>query len=491
MENNNIKRQLFSGVFYTALAKYSGVIISLVVAGILARLLSPDDFGVVAIASVIIAFFNLFTDMGLSPAIIQNKSLAKEELANIFSFTIWTGILISVLFFSASWLIGNYYNSKILKTLCQLLSINLFFASANIVPGAMFYRHKEFKYIAIRSFVIQIAGGVGAVTAALWGAGLYALIINPIISSILIFVISYQRYPQRLHFTLGLKVLKKIFTYSAFQFLFNIINYFSRNLDKLLIGKYMSMASLGYYEKSYRLMMLPLQNITQVITPVMHPIFSDFQNDKEKLAISYERIVRFLAFIGFPLSILLFFTAKEVTLIIFGDQWLPSIPVFRILSLSVGIQIILSSSGAIFQAAGDTRSLFICGLFSSILNVSGILVGIFYFQNLTAVATCIVATFTVNFIQCYWQLYHVTFNRNFSIFTRRLISPFIISMLIAIFLIPLQYAMNEINIFVTLFTKYLVSFIIFGTYIQCTHTYNILGKVLSMINRNSITKNSK
>ena len=356
---NNIKHQLFSGVFYTALAKYSGIIISLVVAGILARLLSPDDFGVVAIATVIIAFFNLFTDMGISPAIVQHKSLTKEELSDIFSFTVWTGIGISILFFAASWLIADYYESGILRTLCQLLSVNLFFASANIVPGALFYRNKEFKFIAVRSFIIQIAGGAGAITAALCGAGLYALIINPILSSILIFVISYQRYPQRLRFTLGLKVLRKIFSYSAYQFLFNVINYFSRNLDKLLIGKYMSMSDLGYYEKSYRLMMLPLQNITQVITPVMHPIFSDFQNDKEKLATSYERIVRFLSFIGLPLSVLLFFTAEEVTLIIFGDQWLPSVPVFRILALSVGIQIILSSSGSIFQAAGDTRSLFI------------------------------------------------------------------------------------------------------------------------------------
>ena len=196
---NNIKHQLFSGVFYTALAKYSGIIISLVVAGILARLLSPDDFGVVAIATVIIAFFNLFTDMGISPAIVQHKSLTKEELSDIFSFTVWTGIGISILFFAASWLIADYYESGILRTLCQLLSVNLFFASANIVPEPC-STQQEFKFIAVRSFIIQIAGGAGAITAALCGAGLYALIINPILSSILIFVISYQRYPQRLRF---------------------------------------------------------------------------------------------------------------------------------------------------------------------------------------------------------------------------------------------------------------------------------------------------
>ena len=478
---NNIKRQLFSGVFYTALAKYSGIIISLVVAGILARLLSPDDFGIVAIATVIIAFFNLFTDMGISPAIIQHKALTKEELSDIFSFTVWTGIGISVLFFASSWIIADYYQSNTLRTLCQLLSVNLFFASATIVPGALFYRNKEFKFIAIRSFVIQISAGAAAVTAALCGAGLYALIINPIVSSILIFVISFQRYPQRLRFTLGLTVLRKIFSYSAYQFLFNVINYFSRNLDKLLIGKYMGMSDLGYYEKSYRLMMLPLQNITQVITPVMHPIFSDFQNDKGKLLSSYERIVRFLAFIGLPLSVLLFFTAEEVTIIIFGNQWMPSVPVFQILSLSVGIQIILSSSGSIFQAAGDTRSLFVCGVFSSVLNVAGILLGIFYFETLTAVASCIVITFTINFIQCYWQMYRVTFRRSTWPFMRQLISPLIISTLIVLALIPMQYVLEGMNIFVTIIAKGIISFIIFGGYIQATHEYDIIGKVRSIM----------
>lgn len=402
---NNIKQQLFSGVFYTAIAKYSGIIISLVVAGILARLLSPDDFGIVAIATVIISFFAIFTDMGLSPAIIQNKALTQDDLTNIYSFTFWTGIAVALLFFIASWPISAYYDSPILRTLCQLLSINLFFASVNIVPGALFYKNKEFKFIAIRSFVIQITAGTGAVIAALSGAGLYALLITPIVSSILIYIISFHRYPQHLRMTLGLSSIRKIFSYSVYQFLFNVICYFSRNLDKLLIGKHMGMSDLGYYEKSYRLMMLPLQNITQVVTPVMHPIFSDFQDDKMKLATSYERIIRFLAFIGLPLSVLLFFTAEEVTLIIFGNQWLPSVAVFRILALSVGIQIILSSSGSIFQAAGDTRSLFICGLFSSTLNVAGIVLGIFYFGTLTAIAGCIVTTFTINFVQCYWQMY--------------------------------------------------------------------------------------
>lgn len=143
---SSIKQQLLSGVFYTALAKYSGIIVSLVVAGVLARLISPDDFGIMAVATVIIAFFNLFTDVGLSPAIIQHKDLTTENLSDLFSFTIWTGIGLSLLFAAASWPIAAYYDRDILRILCQLLAINLFFASATIVPNALFYRNKEFKF---------------------------------------------------------------------------------------------------------------------------------------------------------------------------------------------------------------------------------------------------------------------------------------------------------------------------------------------------------
>ncbi len=125
-----------------------------------------------------------------------------------------------------------------------------------------------------------------------------------------------------------------------------------------------------------------------------------------------EKIVRLLAFIGFPLSVFLWFAAQEVVLIIFGSQRMPSVPVFRILSLSVGVQIVLASSGGIFQAANDTRSLFVSGAFSATLNVAGILVGIFVFRSLEAVAWCICVTFTINFVQCYWMMYRVTFAKS-------------------------------------------------------------------------------
>lgn len=480
---NVIKKQLFTGVFYSAISKYTGMIISLIVAGVLARIISPADFGIVAIATVIITFFGIFSDLGIAPAIVQNKELTNKDLSRIFSFTIWIGIVISLLFFVSSWIIARYYNNHLLQPICQWLSINLFFVSANIVPDAMLLKNKQFKYIALRSLIIQLFGGTLAVWAALMGAGIYALIINPIFSGILIFCISYKKYPQKLRFELGLVSMKKIFSFTFYQFLFNVINYFSRNLDKLLIGKYMGITPLGYYEKSYRLMMLPLQNITHVVSPVMHPIFSEYQNDYKMLSSSYEKVVRFLAFIGFPLSVFLYFTAKEITLIIFGYQWMPSVHVFQILSLSVGIQIILSTSGSIFQAANATKTMFISGLISTILNVSVILSGIFIFKSLEAIAWGICVSFTMNFFQAYLLMYNGIFKISVLSFYKQFISPLILSGIIYISLGGVSLINLQYNILVSLVLKASIYIIFSLAYIQYTKEYDIYKRIRKSIIR--------
>jgi len=470
---SSIKKQLILGIGFTAISKYSGMFISVIITAVLSRILSPDDFGIVAVATVIITFFGIISDLGIAPAIVQNKELNKRDINNLFSFSFWLSIMISILFYLSAGLIANYYNSPQLVNICRILSLSLFFNTINVVPNALLYKNKEFKFIAKRTIIVQIITGLVAVISAFNGAGIYALLINPVLSAIIIFTITFRRFPQQILLTSGIVTLKKIFSYSLYQFLFNLINYFSRNLDKLLIGRFMGMSPLGYYEKSYRLMMLPLQNITHVITPVMHPILSDYKDDVNYLEVAYLKIVRIMAFIGFPLSVFLHFTARELMLIIFGNQWLPSVPVFEILSLTVGIQIVLSTSGSIFQAAGDTKSLFICGLFSAFTNVTGILIGIFVFKNLNAVAWCILITFSINFFQAYIQMYKITFRLPIKSFIKVLISPFFLaSLLLMVFSIKdlfLHIEHQLLSLTVNAFLFLLFSMI----YVQLTHEFKI------------------
>ena len=299
----SVRRELASGVFYTSIAKYAGIVVTLVVTGILSRLFTPEQFGVVNIATVVIAFFAIFSDLGIGPAVIQHKDLDRHDLGGIFSLSVWSGAVMALLFFAAAGTIASLYgDSQVLRNVLRILALNLFFAAANIVPNALILKEKRFRFAAMRSLTVQIAGGTAAIAAAYAGAGIYALTINPVFSSLMLLAINYRQNPLPLRLRPGRKALGKVFSFSAYQFSFQLINYFSRNLDKLLMGRYMSLSQLGYYDKSYRLMMLPLQNIAYVISPVMHPIFSEMQHDLKQLGASYLKVVRLLAFIGLPLS---------------------------------------------------------------------------------------------------------------------------------------------------------------------------------------------
>lgn len=382
----SFKGDLAKGAFYIGIAKYSGIVVSFVVTAILSRILTPDDYGIVAISMVFIMFFNILSDIGIGPAIIQNKTLTREDLDNIFSYTVYSGFVLGIVFFLCSPLISDYYNNPILKNICRILSLSILFSCINITPTNLLYKEKNFRYIAFSTLVVQIFLGIISIVFAYYDWGVYALLISPTVTPLLLFLIYNARWKLKFRIACRFDSMRKILSFSSYQFLFNIVNYFSRNTDKLLIGRYISLASLGQYEKSYRMMMLPLQNITFVITPVMHPVFSEMQDSLQLMASKYCKVINLLAYIGFPLSAFFYFTADPMIDLIFGNQWKEAIPPFRILSLSVGVQIITSTTASIFQASNSTKQLFVTSLCVAVIMVGSFLVAACVYGSIVAVA---------------------------------------------------------------------------------------------------------
>lgn len=466
---------MISGIFWTAVQKYSGLVVQLIVTAILARLLSPEDFGIVAVATVLIAFFSLFTDMGIGPAIIQKQELTDEDLNSIFSFTVWGGIVLAALFFVAAYPIGLFYKEESLVLICQLLSVNLLFAAWNIVPNALINKNKRFKFIAKRTLSLQVISGIISVFAAYHGLGLYALLISPIFTAIGVFILNYKQYPLAFRYHVHTEALKKIFSYSSFQFLFNFINYFSRNLDKLIIGRYFSMHELGYYEKSYRLMMLPLQYVTNVITPVMHPILTTLQNDYANLTEKYNKIIKLIATISFPMGVFLYFAADDIIYIVYGDRWEKAIPVFQILALSLPLQMILSTTGAIYQAAGKTNWLFYGGLSNTCCTVIGFIIVAICFRTIESMAWAWDITLFINAVVSYWILYHVVLKQSVRGMLKLCILPMMTALFLAILLFSLKYMNLSNEPILQFLSKSFVSFIFCIGFIQITGQYHLTG----------------
>lgn len=399
----SLKKDFISGVMYTSLAKYSGLVIQILITSILARLLSPAEFGVIAIATVLIQFFNTISEAGIGPAIIQKKNLCVAAINSIFTFTILFGLILGALFFISSDYIADYYTEPNLKPTCRWLSLLIIFSSVDIVPNSLLLKQKNFKIIALRTISVQIITGILSIYTAWIGWGIYALILSAVSSKIIIFVVNYTLNPLFLNFNFSyLNVIK---SYSFYQFCFNLINYFSRNLDKLIIGKYIGMNHLGYYEKSYRLMMLPLGNITYVLTPVMHPIFSELQNDIDKMLRNYLKLIAFIGAFSFPFMILLYFNAREIIYVFFGSQWEASVLPFKILSLTAALQVIHATASGIFQATNNTKGLFFASLIIAILMVMGFFISSIFYRTIVAVSYSFLITSTLGSFIIYIYLF--------------------------------------------------------------------------------------
>lgn len=472
----NIKNEIANGAFYYGIAKYSGIAFQIIISAILARLLSPSDFGLIAIATVVMTFFNLLSDVGISSAIVQKKELSNYDIEHIFTFTIYLGVFLCLSFFCLSWPISFFYKNSDLLPVCQCMSLLLIFSCSRIVPMGLVMKNKEFKFQSLTSLFANMLGGGLACLAAFVGFGVYSLLITFFVPSIVTFVLFYKKYPARFCFHIDVNPLKHIFSYSAYVFLFNVVNYFSRNLDKLLIGKYISMSDLGQYQKSYNLMIMPLNNISDVITPVLHPVFSEFQNDISFIKQRYFKLLNMLAYISFSLSVFLYFVSNEAILIVYGDNWIPAIRPFQILSLTVSTQMLLASAGSIFQAINATKNFFISGCLCSLFMITGFVVSIYLWGTIEAVSWGFLFAQLFNTISSFSILCY-SLKANLQEFLSVLSRPFIVSIIICMIFYLLSFVslQNIVASFIVKLIVYLISLALFMSYLSHYNVFRIIS----------------
>jgi len=425
-------------VAYTAMAKYTTAILQLVFAAILSRLLTPEQFGTVAVINVFIVFFQIFCDMGFGTAVIQDKGLTERQTNHIFSWTVYLGFALMLLFIGASFPIAKIYEDSIYVPLGIILSVSLLFNSLNMIPNAVMLKQKQFKSIAFRTILSSIAASLFTIVLAFKGLGVYALVLQAVFTSLFIFL--WNELSVKLKFCLKpeFSIIKRIWGYSVYQFLAQLLNYFNRNLDSLLIGKYFSKADLGQYNKSYHLMQLPITYIPGVIGPALHPILSEHQNDPQYIYDAYMRVLKMLSLVGCFITVLLYYTGEELVLILFGDQWHLAITPFKLLALSVWCQLLINTVGPIYQSLGNTKLMFTSGLIVGPMIIGFIVLGC-VMGSIVSVATCVSIAYVFNFFFCFFILikygFHMSLRDFFCSFIPDLI---IISILMTVTLIPLQ-----------------------------------------------------
>jgi PST family polysaccharide transporter len=460
------------------IARYSSIFIQILYNAVLARILTPKDFGIVAVLTVFSSFFSLLANMGIGTAVIQNKELSENDNNSLFTFTLYLGIFFMFFFVALSFPIALFYDNSVYKSLGAILSISLCFNILNTVPNAILLKQKRFLVVGIRTVVVTIISSAFTIFLAVIGLRYYSIVFHSVILSILLF--TWNMFSIKLHVKsrVDWSSIKKIRNYASYQFLFNITNYFARNLDNLLIGKYLGDVPLGYYNKSYTLMLFPIQNLTHVITPVLHPILSDYQNDKEKIFTQYMKVVKLLSLLGVFVTPFCFYAADELILLFFGDQWTQAIPVFRFLSISIYAQMITSSTGVIFQSLGNTKLLFKTGLITTFISIVAIVFGIST-GDINRIAICVTVAYNLHFLVSFIVLIKSGFQLSYKKFVQELWMDWIImfGLFLVLFFLKPYFSGYEIYSLIQTFIVTLIGYCV-GIFI--TKQTNIVKKFIGL-----------
>lgn len=357
-------------------SKYISMGAQLVIAAVLARLIAPEDFGLVAIVTVFTGLFSLLSDMGIGTAIVQYRDLTEEDYGGIFGFSIVLAACLTAGFCAVSSLIAMFYGDGRLVGLCCAASPTLLFSTLNSVPEGLMLKGRRFDLIAVRLIVATVASGALAIGLALAGWGAVALVLQTAMSTGVVLawnLISRPIQHVSLHF---MKPLRRIFSYSAYQFGFSLINYFSRNLDNMLVGRFLGSAQLGYYDKAYKLTGYPMSAFSSVIGSVIQPYMAEHQDDPDVIFDCWMRVEKLLSLVGVAVAAVFFCASAEIVEVLYGPGWEPSIPVFAVLSVSVYFQMMGNPSGAFFQSLGRTDYMFRVGLVNTAIALVGLFIGL-------------------------------------------------------------------------------------------------------------------
>lgn len=411
------KQSIVGAASIIAVGKYANLIFGIIANIVLARLLNADEYGIVAILTVFVNFFQMFTDMGFGAAVIQNKDLDDQDVNNIFSLTVYLGVVLMLVFMGVSNLITLIYNNSVLNILGKLISFALLFNTWNMIPNALLLKEKRFKLVGIRTMVASgVSYGVAIVLAFL-GASYYSLVFQSICIALFTFVWNYVTVKPKFGLRPKKDSIEKVFGFSMSSFGYDILNYFSRNLDNLLAGRIMGTTALGYYNKAYQLTTYPNTYFTSIISSVLHPILSDFQNQLDIIYKKYMEILKLLMAASIYVSAVFFLCSEEIVIILYGRTWEETIPCFRILSFSIFLQMVTSSITNVFRSMNRMDLRLKSGMFYVPVQVVMIVLGTLS-QDITILAAFVTISFAFRYLFEFYYLIKVGFGKKMSEFFR-------------------------------------------------------------------------
>jgi len=367
---------MLQGIGWTASGQFFNHLLTFILGIILARILTPNDFGLLGMITVFTGFAETVKDFGISSALIHKKELKENELSSTFWLSLGIGIVLAIVFGLLSKPIAVFYGNDILRYITFFIALNFIFSSASIAQQSLLQKKLDFKGLVYITFFSELIASSLAIILAWYGWGVWSLVHRILCKTILSGLLYWIRSAWYPAFHFSFSDLRDIFSFSIPLFGTRAMNYWVRNLDDLLIGRLIGASALGNYTRAYSLMRFPLIQITKVMDQVYFPVLSQPSVQVSTVKSIFFKTNRLSAFIFLPVMAGLSILAPDFIWVLLGEKWLDVIPLLRILALAGLLQSIVVVIGGIFMITGETKVQFRLGLFTSSISVIALLVGI-------------------------------------------------------------------------------------------------------------------
>ena len=396
------KERAIGGVIWSFIDSVANQGVLFLIGIILANLLTPYEFGIIGILSIIIAISQSLIDSGFSTALIRKLDCSQNDYSTVFFFNITVAIVIYILLFVFAEKISLFFEIEELKLLTRVLGLGVIINSFSLIQKTILTKEINFKQQAKVSIVSSIVSGIIAIYLAYSGYGVWSLVALTLLRFLLSSLLFWVWSKWRPSFVFNVESFTKLFSFGSKLLVSGLIDTIYQNIYLLIIGKYFSAIQLGYFTRAIQFQELPSKNLQGIISRVSYPVLATMQNDVIKLKSSYQQLIKSTMLVTFTLMFGMVVVAKSMVLVLIGEEWLPVVPYLQLLCLSGMFYPLQSLNLNILNIKGRSDLYLKLEIIKKTMAIPVIIMGIIYGIEIMIVGM-IISSFISYYINSYWS----------------------------------------------------------------------------------------
>jgi O-antigen/teichoic acid export membrane protein len=463
------KKHIIHSLVWKYLEQCSAQAVQFIISIVLARLLAPDDFGVIALVTVFISIANIFIAGGLNVSLIQKKDSDELDFSSAFWLSICIAFFVYAVLFFIARLIADFYEKDVLASIVRILGITLFIGVFNSMQGVIVAKKLLFKKMFYRSLAVSVPTGILGISLAYKGFGVWALVWQQIFGSVLTYIFMHFVVKWKPTLSFSRKRAKKLFSFGGKLLIAQIINSFQENIHNIIIGKVFSPATLAFYSRGSSFPNMIINNVNTALHSVLFPVLSSIQEDKERVKNMVKKSIVSSTYIITPLMAILAVISESLVKILLGEKWLPAVPFMQIYCFIYALWPLHTTNLAPIHALGKSGVVLIQQIFKLIFHLAAIITCVLFFYSAVYLA------FIMAIVSCFNFVINAVPNKkliDYGFFEQMvdILPNFLLSLLTMGVILPLN--LLEFNIFVTIFLQIFAGIVF---YIVVSKMFKIKG----------------